>query len=117
LVAEDNPAVRELVCRILSKRGYLPLEAKDGPEALEVAARHPGHIDLLLTDVGMPGMNGPELAERLIEARSNLRVLFMSGYVADAFDTRSALDSGASFLAKPFGPSDLERHVRSALDN
>jgi YesN/AraC family two-component response regulator len=83
--------------------------------AIEMAAKHGGEIDLLLTDVVMPGMNGAELARRLQESRPTLRRLFMSGYTADAIAHRGVLDEGVQFLQKPFSRDDLARTVRTVL--
>lgn len=115
LVAEDAEAVRAVVQRVLERRGYTVLTALSGPEAMEVAAAHPGPIHLLLTDLVMPGMGGRELAERLRSARPEAKVLFMSGYSHEAAPAGGLL--GASpFLRKPFTEGELSAGVRAALD-
>ena len=113
LLAEDDDGVRALAELVLSRYGYRVLGARDGVEALEVADRHPGPIDLLVTDVIMPRMKGPELAEALVAAQPRMRVLYMSGY-ADA----SMLPDAASLavVPKPFSEETLVRLVREALD-
>ena len=118
LVAEDEPAVRALTCRILRKRGYHVLEAKDGTEAVEVASRYEGTINLLVTDVIMPNVGGRELSERLARMRPQVKVLFMSGYTDDQLLQRGVLQSGSgNFLEKPFTPDALARKVREVLDS
>jgi two-component system cell cycle sensor histidine kinase/response regulator CckA len=118
LVAEDEPAVRALTCRILRKRGYHVLEAKDGTEAVEVASSYEGTINLLVTDVIMPNVGGRELSERLARMRPQVKVLFMSGYTDDQLLQRGVLQSGSgNFLEKPFTPDALARKVREVLDS
>jgi nitrogen-specific signal transduction histidine kinase len=115
LVVEDQQTVRAFVVAALRQCGYDVLEASDGNEAIAVAGRHPGRLHLLLTDVVMPGMNGKELSGRLKELRPDLKVLFISGYTADAIAHRGVLDRGVAFLQKPFSPEELARKVRDAL--
>jgi len=115
LVAEDEAGVRRPVRRILVAHGLAVLEAADGQEALAVAARHPGGIDLLLTDVVMPNMGGAELARRLREERPALRVLFMTGYSAEAVATHGVLAPDSTLLQKPFTAEELMRRVDEAL--
>jgi signal transduction histidine kinase len=115
LLVEDEERVRRLSRRTLERAGYEILEAGDGREALEVAARHPGTIDLLFTDVVMPRLGGRELAERLRDVRVGLRVLFTSGYPTHPTDPVSGLPSGCSFLAKPFTTAALRDAVLEAL--
>jgi two-component system, cell cycle sensor histidine kinase and response regulator CckA len=109
LVVEDEAAVRRLTCRILKREGYTVLEAPDGPQALDTWDAHPGEIDLLLTDVVMPGMSGKELAERL-----GIEPVFMSGYTDDVM-LRHGLE-GLRLVQKPFDAQTLLGAVRSALD-
>jgi CheY-like chemotaxis protein len=116
LVAEDEPVVRELTCKILRQRGYTVLEAEGGVQALALAKEHPGTIHLLLTDVVMPEMGGPELAQRLRAARPGTLVLYMSGYTDDAILKHGALDTSTPFLQKPFTPWGLAARVRDVLD-
>ena len=116
LVAEDEVAVRRLTKRILERQGYQVLEARDGRHAIELATRHAGPIDLLLTDMVMPEMNGRALAEQLCRLRPSLRVLYMSGYTDDDIVRRGMLGPGTGFLEKPFTPDMLARAIRVALD-
>jgi CheY-like chemotaxis protein len=117
LVVEDEDGVRAPVRRILVAHGYRVLEAADGPSALHIAEHHTGKIDLLLTDVVMPGMNGGELARRLQGLRSGIRVVFMSGYSAEAVATHGVLSPGAAFLQKPFSVEELLERLREALEH
>jgi hypothetical protein len=112
LVVEDEAALRDVAGRILSGAGYRVLAAECGPEALELAARHEGAIDLLLSDVVMPGMLGKELADRLVGVRPDTRVLYMSGYAQ-----QGTLDPGVALLEKPFTAHDLLAAVRKRLDD
>ncbi len=116
LVVEDEEAVRSLSRRALEASGYTVLAAADGPDAVRLLERYRGPIHLVLTDVIMPGMNGRELAQRLVQRRPGLRVLYMSGYPGDAIVHRGALEPGTAFLQKPFMPEDLARKVREVLD-
>jgi PAS domain S-box-containing protein len=115
LVVEDQPAVRTFTMAALRERGYHVIEASNGPEALAVAGRHPGKLDLLLTDVVMPGMNGKELSERLKELHPKVNVLFISGYSADVIAHRGVLNPGVAFLNKPFSQEELAEKVRAVL--
>ncbi|HUP88864.1 MAG TPA: PAS domain S-box protein [Longimicrobiales bacterium] len=117
LVAEDEDAVRSLASRILRKRGYNVLEAKNGVEAMELARAHRGTIDLLLTDVIMPVLGGRELGERLGELRPGTKVLFMSGYTDDALLQRGVLQGDGQFLEKPFSPEGLAAKIREVLES
>jgi signal transduction histidine kinase/ActR/RegA family two-component response regulator len=116
LVAEDDVQIRSLLRRCLASRGYEVLVASHGREALEIAARHEGSIDLLLTDVVMPHMSGRELAERLQSLRPGLRVLFISGYSDEAVERHGVLAPGTAFVQKPLQPDVLARTVREVLD-
>jgi PAS domain S-box-containing protein len=116
LVVEDEKLVRDLVREILSQHGYDVLEASRGAEALEVSGRHKGPIHLLISDVVMPGMTGPELARRLTALRPEMGVLFMSGYTNDAILHYGVFEHGAEFLQKPFKASALGAKVRRVLD-
>ena len=115
LLAEDEPAVRSLVRQVLEAAGYSVLEASSGEEALGMAEKHGGRIELLLTDVVMPNMNGRELAQALRTRRGETRVLYMSGHTEDMVVKKEVVETGSNFLAKPFGPEDLLRKVREAL--
>jgi two-component system cell cycle sensor histidine kinase/response regulator CckA len=102
--------------RILSGAGYHVLAADGGHQALELAARHEGTIDLLVSDVVMPGMLGTEVAERLVEARPGTRVLYMSGYAQPVLASQGTLEPGIALLEKPFTAEDLLGAVRERLD-
>lgn len=116
LLVEDEDMVRDLAYRILLKGGYTVLQAGNGPEAIDIANQHTGQIDLLLTDVIMPGgMNGQTLAQRIILKQPGMKVLFMSGYTDDAIVHHGVLDSGTAFLQKPFTPHFLLQKVREVL--
>jgi PAS domain S-box-containing protein len=116
LLAEDEEAVRALARHILRDCGYTVLEAADGEEALRVAAAHAGPIDLLATDVVMPRLGGPELAERLLPKRPGTRLLYLSGYANDPLLSQGVTGGPAGFLQKPFMPRDLAQKVRELLD-
>jgi PAS domain S-box-containing protein len=116
LLVEDETAVRTLFVDVLEAEGYSVLAADDVEDALRLGDAHGGPIDLVLTDVVMPGMNGPELAGRLLGARPALKVVFMSGYTDDAVARNGVLEPGAMFLQKPFSIDVLLRTVREVLD-
>jgi PAS domain S-box-containing protein len=116
LVVEDDHAVRGLAARILQRQGYEVLCASDPLEALGVVDNQSHNIDLLLTDVVMPGGSGRQVAEALRDIRPDARVLFMSGYTDDAILKYNVLDGVTAFLQKPFTPADLAHKVREVLD-
>jgi CheY-like chemotaxis protein len=101
---------------VLSRHGYTVLEASGGEGALQIALDHDVSIDLLLTDVIMPGMSGGDLARRILADRPRLGVLFASGYTDDAIMHHGVLDSGVFFIQKPFTPESLLRKAREVLD-
>jgi signal transduction histidine kinase/CheY-like chemotaxis protein len=115
LLAEDDEVLRTLTARILTAQGYRVLEASDGVEALRVAEKHSGTLDLLTTDMVMPSMGGHDLANELSARRPGLKVLFVSGYTDDAVG-RGELHPGDAFLQKPVDPRMLARKVRQLLD-
>jgi two-component system cell cycle sensor histidine kinase/response regulator CckA len=117
LLCEDEPSVRRLAEMILTRHGYTVMSAGRPSEALALAAAHPGHIDMLVTDVIMPDMPGPELAERLRTAQPTLHVVFMSGYTAETIGAHASLPEGSAFVQKPFDSDTLPRAVRDLLDN
>ncbi|MHC4696861.1 MAG: PAS domain S-box protein [Planctomycetota bacterium] len=115
LVCEDEELVRHVTCHILREAGYTVLEAENGRRALEVAADHNGTIDLLITDLVMPEMNGKELAEQMAERHPEVGIVFVSGYTADVVDRRVAEHELENFLQKPFSPAALLLQTRDAL--
>jgi CheY-like chemotaxis protein len=116
LLVEDEPGVRHLVQRVLSAKGYRVLEARDVTHAADIATGHAGPIHLLLTDVVMPGMSGPELAKQIVANRPEVRVLYMSGFANRLSVELGATAAAASILHKPFTPESLARTVRDRLD-
>jgi two-component system cell cycle sensor histidine kinase/response regulator CckA len=116
LLVEDDPAVRGLTYEVLAESGYRVLQAASGPEAIALVESDATRIDLLLTDVVMPRMNGRDLARRLQEMRPGLATLYMSGYAPGAIVHQGVLDPGLAFIAKPLRPADLIRKVREVLD-
>jgi two-component system, cell cycle sensor histidine kinase and response regulator CckA len=117
LVVEDNLSVRTLVRSVLAACGYTLLEASDSEDALKVIESHNGPIHLLLTDVVMPRMSGPDLAARLLPRHPETKVLYMSGYTDNAVVRHGILDAGTYFLQKPFIPETLTQKIREALDS
>jgi CheY-like chemotaxis protein len=115
LLVEDEPVVRTLLCHILSIHGYTVLEAGHGRAALQLAESHCGHIHLLVTDVIMPGMSGPQLSIKLAEQRPGIRVLFLSGYTEETVVRNGAHPTELPFLQKPFTPTELVQKVREVL--
>jgi two-component system, cell cycle sensor histidine kinase and response regulator CckA len=116
LVVEDDTAVRGVVRRALTRAGYAIREAASAEEALTICENHQGPVHLVLTDVVLPGLNGPELAARLTGSCARAAVLFMSGYTDRAIVHHGVLDKGTNFLQKPFTPNALARKVRAVLD-
>jgi PAS domain S-box-containing protein len=117
LVAEDEAAILELARESLEQLGYTVLTARSPEEALRKAEKHAGPIQLLITDVVMPQMNGRQLSERLSAVRSGLKCLYMSGYTADVIAHRGVLEQGVRFIAKPFSLTTLAGKVREVLDS
>ncbi len=116
LLVEDEEAVRGLTCRILEKQGYRVIPAQHGRDAMEIAIKEEGRIDLVLTDVVMPGMNGRGLVERLTGIRPTIKSLYMSGYTDDDIIRRGFIEPSKSFLQKPFTSDGLLQTVRKVLD-
>jgi two-component system cell cycle sensor histidine kinase/response regulator CckA len=116
LLVEDRIALRALLAQMLEDAGYRVLVAHEPSDALRLAEQHPGEIHLLLTDVVMPGMSGREVAERVLQSRPTLRVLFISGYAEDPELLDGALLGRSAFIRKPITPTDLDRAVRLLLD-
>ncbi len=116
LAVEDDPTVRSVTCRILRQRGYNVLEADSGPSAVKIAERFLGRIDMLVTDVVMPGMNGREVYEKVRQKHPDVLVVFTSGYTDDAVLQLGIVEQAMPYLQKPFSPAALSRLVREVLD-
>jgi len=117
LLAEDSDPLRAMAREFLEGVGYSVIEAVSGKDALRRAAEFAGLIHLLLTDVVMPEMSGPELADKLLRARPGIKVIFTSGYTDDAIARQGILDSTVAFLQKPYRPKDLARKIREVLQH
>jgi len=117
LLAEDEDIVRDLCVRILNELGYSVLQAGNGDEAIALALGYGERIDLLLTDVVMPGMSGRELANQLKRIHPESKVLFSSGYTDNAIVHHGVLDEGVSFIGKPYSPLALAKKIREVLDS
>jgi PAS domain S-box-containing protein len=117
LLVEDEPAILEVTSMMLDEMGYAVIEAGSPGEAIRLARQHHGRIDLLMTDVVMPEMNGRDLAGNLISIYPDIRCLFVSGYTANVIAHHGVLDPGVHFLQKPFSIKDLATKIREALDH
>src|ERR1017187_6730252 len=115
LIVEDQGDVRRLALSILKANGYRLLEAENAEQALQLSAGYAGGIELLITDVIMPGLNGRQLADRLAKERPGLKVLYTSGYAADVIALQGSLEPGMAYLPKPFGAAQLAAKVREVL--
>ncbi len=115
LLVEDEAIVKNTTMKFLKRLGYGVLHASDGNEALVLADRHQSRIDLLLTDVVMPGMNGRQLAERLVSIHPEIKILFTSGYTENVIAHHGVLDEGLSFIGKPYTPQALAMKIREVL--
>jgi len=113
LLIDDEQSVRTIVLKILRRARYNVLEAENGEAALKIAETHPGKIDLVITDMFMPGLRGPEVVERLAPKRPGIRALFMSGYADES--ARTGVPAGANFLNKPFSGQELATAVEAVL--
>jgi two-component system cell cycle sensor histidine kinase/response regulator CckA len=116
LVLEDEDQVRRVVLAMLQRGGYRVIEATRAEEALEIARDPSRTVDLLLTDIVMPGMSGPEVVRKIREIRPDLKAICMSGYTDDTVVRHGILESGIAFLQKPITPDSLRQKVRSVLD-
>ncbi|HJX31182.1 MAG TPA: response regulator, partial [Thermodesulfobacteriota bacterium] len=116
LVAEDEDTVRRLAVDILRRQGYRVLEATEGGEALVMCEKEKEPIDLILTDIVMPHMSGPELIERLKQVRKDFKVLYMTGYTDETIVQHGILEEGIELIHKPFNIEKLARKVREVLD-
>lgn len=112
LLAEDERSLRQMLSLILQEAGYHLITAEDGDQALQLAKKYSGRIDMLVSDIEMPGINGPDLAKKLLRSRCCLKIMLMSGGVP----ALEAFESEWRFLPKPFAPSRLLEEVRVALD-
>lgn len=116
LFAEDSESLREMGAEYLQSIGYTVLSAASGSEALQRAKEFRGAIHLLLTDVVMPELNGPELAKRIASLRPGIKIMFTSGYASDTLASRGSLDPAVAFIQKPYRPKALARRIREVLD-
>jgi two-component system cell cycle sensor histidine kinase/response regulator CckA len=116
LLVEDDPALRKMAAEVLRDTGYKVLTAPSGVDAMQIAAEHSGPLDILLTDVVMPGMTGRELADQIVARYPRTQVLYMSGYTDDAIGHHGLLDQTVRILQKPFTHDALVRHVREAIE-
>ncbi len=116
LLVEDDDAVRAVATRALERFGYTVLAAGGGEQAVEIGVNHEGAIDLLLTDIMMPDMNGVEVAARVKEECPGIRIFYMSGYADRDLVRQGLLHPDTHFLQKPFTPQELVGRVRAVLD-
>jgi DNA-binding NtrC family response regulator len=116
LLVEDEPIVLNLCRAMLERLGHQVLTARAPEEAIGIAEKYPGDVDLLITDVIMPGMNGRQLAQKLQAFYPGIRCLFMSGYTADVIAHRGVLDEDVTFIQKPFKVNTLAEKIREALE-
>jgi CheY-like chemotaxis protein len=116
LLVEDEPHMREIAARALQAEGYRVYQAENGKEALDVLASHDGAIQLVVSDIAMPVVNGRTLRTQISDQRASLPVLLISGYSRDDLRRRGLVDDDDQFLQKPFAPLDLARKVREVLD-
>jgi two-component system cell cycle sensor histidine kinase/response regulator CckA len=117
LVAEDEPELLDIVTNILEGDGYNVLYGRSGEEGSQLSEQYNGKIDLLLTDIVMPGMSGGELAREILPHHPEMRVLYMSGYTKYTVGAQGVLESANSFIWKPFSPVQLLQKVREVLDS
>jgi len=115
MVVEDNDMVRQLTVDILSRRGYRVMAAAGGAACLELLDAHTGPLDLLVTDVVMPEINGKMLYKQVAQRIPGIKVLYMSGYTENVIASRGVLDQGVNFIQKPFAPNSLAAKVREVL--
>jgi CheY-like chemotaxis protein len=113
---EDDASLRSLIHEVVSGAGYRVLEADSAEQAVAIARSHRDALDLVLTDVIMPGMSGRQVAEAVAQARPGTKVLYMSGYADDALGPHHVLEPGTQLLEKPFAPDVVLRKVRELLD-
>ena len=116
LLVEDEDDVRELICDVLQMKGYTVFASAHGNQALDICRTQPRQIDLMVTDVIMPGMNGPDLAAAVLLQRPGMRVLFMSGYTGESVAEQKLMEKGAPFIQKPFKTMEFIQKIRAILD-
>jgi CheY-like chemotaxis protein len=116
LVAEDEPVVLKMTTRMLERLGYVVLAASTPSLAIRISKESDTKIDLVISDVIMPEMNGRELVERLLENRPGVKYLYMSGYTANVIANQGVLDEGTFFLQKPFSPKELAAKVLEVFE-
>ena len=116
LIIEDSEGVRKMTCTALKRRGYQIYEAKDGEEALQKITNFEGTMDLLITDVVLPKMNGKELADKIKKLKPDIKIIFMSGYTDETIVHQGILEAGIEFIQKPFSPNKFAEKVRQILD-
>jgi two-component system, cell cycle sensor histidine kinase and response regulator CckA len=112
---EDDGEVRRLICEILRSKGYQVLESTKGDEAIRIAQSFGGPLQLVVADVILPEMSGPDVVRKVQEAKPDIRALFISGYTDEAVFRHGIVEPGMMFLSKPFVPEDLARKVREVL--
>lgn len=117
LLVEDEEPLRKVIIELLSQIGYNVLSAANGKEAMELAQTYPGKIHLLITDVIMPEIAGPELAEELCAVRRNLKVIYISGYADGSLAPEGVLRPGTVLVSKPFSVRTLSAKMREVLDS
>ena len=115
LLVDDEPSVRSIVIKILRRAKYDVLEADSGAAAIKLAQTHPGEIDMVITDLYMPGQQGPEVVKEINVIRPGIKVLFISGYADHDLVARTGLAAGANFLHKPFSGQELIAAVLAAI--
>jgi CheY-like chemotaxis protein len=115
LLVEDEESVRELVRETLVAKGYQVIEGENGEAGVSAATGHKGTINLVITDVVMPGMGGREMVKQLAQSRPAMKVLYLSGYTEDAIVSDGSIENGTAFLQKPFTLQNLSRKVREVL--
>jgi CheY-like chemotaxis protein len=115
LLVEDEPTILDMTTKMLERLGYSVLAANTPGEAIRLAEKHSGDVHLLMTDVIMPGMNGQDLAKKLLSIYPDLKHLFMSGYTADIISHHGVLDDGVPFIQKPFSVTNLSAKIRKVL--
>jgi len=115
LLVEDEPEVRNVICRVLGKHGFTVLQASDGQDALQLLSQQTEPIDLLISDVVMPNMNGIELRKRLLETRPDLKVIFLSGYPEGMLQRETLATANTYLMEKPFTPGQLADKVKGVL--